>query len=58
MSYLLPKTSTQTEREDLFLTITSDWDLDAAFRAVSSQSLTLKITQSQSKFISNHYLCC
>ena len=47
LSYLLPKSSCSKEREDIFLTLTSDWDLDVAFRTAANPNLFIRIDQNQ-----------
>jgi len=43
ISYLLPKSKGNLERADLFLSLTSDWDLDAAFHTASFPYLEVKV---------------
>eukprot|EP00794_Sanderia_malayensis_P005920 gene5920-6606_t len=45
ISYLLPKSPSSKDRKDLFLSLLSDWDLDAAFHTAASPYLIIKIEE-------------
>jgi len=42
VSYLLPRSSS-SERPEVYLSLTSDWDLDAAFHTASYPLLQVKV---------------
>ena len=44
ISYLLQKSVGNSTRPDIYLSLTSDWDLDAAFHTASYPQLVLKVT--------------
>lgn len=43
ISYLLPKSVENTTRPDIFLSLSSDWDLDAAFHTASYPWLEIRV---------------